>query len=243
MQLNLRHVISDEILIYPGYVPVPGVKYRVFHYGLEFRVGNWSFDKAKWRHMDVVNKCWAMFPNPPDPSTLDHSNEDSLQRDLLSIECVNSLNEALRSHHERKKCPNPNSLSAPTRETPHPPSLSTPKQKSPEPPSLPSPNREITSEVRASKEFQKNDDFDASRRDLELKNESHGLSPPAETNQTFTSMRFWIIGLWVFSIFGFVAVMLMMISRRRGLRKRGKTFKAKRRTAHSGFWDRNAEVS
>lgn len=243
MQLNLRHVISNEILIYPGYVPVPGVNYRVFHYGLEFRVGNWSFDKAKWRHIDVVNKCWAKFPDPPDPSTLDRSNEDSLQRDLFSIECAKSLNVALYRYHERKKCPDPNSLSTPTRETPDPPSLSTPTQKTPDPPSLPSTDRETTSEITASRKFGKVEEIDASRHNSELKNETQELSPPAETNQTFTSMRFWIIGLWAFSIIGFVVVMFVMISSRKGQRKRGKTFKTKRKTSYSGSWDRNAEMS
>ncbi|PIN07026.1 hypothetical protein CDL12_20419 [Handroanthus impetiginosus] len=235
-ELNLRHVISDEILIYPGYVPAPGVNYRVFHYGLEFRVGSWSFDKAKWRHADVVNKCWAKFPDPPDPSTLDRSDKDSLRRDLLSIECMNSLNEALHHHHEQMQCPDPNSLSTPTRETLDPHSLSPPTRKTPDPLSLSSPNRETTSEITASRKFEKLEEIDAS-------NKSQELSPPAETNQTFTSMRFWIIGLWIFSIFGFLAVMSMMISRQKGQRKRSKSYKSKRRTSYSGFWDRNVEIS
>ncbi|KAK6155251.1 hypothetical protein DH2020_009499 [Rehmannia glutinosa] len=233
----------NEILIYPGYVPVPGVNYRVFHYGLEFRVGNWSFDKAKWRHMDVVNKCWAKFPDPPDPSTLDRSNAETLQRDLLSIECMNSLNQAITRHHEIAKCPDPNSLSPPVKVSPNPPSLSTPTQKTPDRPSLPSPDRETDSKIVTSRKFGEIDEIDDSVIKPEVKNESQELSPPAETNQTFSSMRFWIIGLWVFSIVGFVAVMVMMISRRKGLRKRGKTFKTKRRTSYMGSWDRNAEIS
>ncbi|XP_042498146.1 peptidyl serine alpha-galactosyltransferase isoform X2 [Macadamia integrifolia] len=103
-ELNLRHLISSEILIYPGYVPERGVKYRVFHYGLEFSVGNWSFDKANWRNVDVVNKCWAKFPDPPDPALFDSTDENILQRDLLSIECARTLNEALRLHHQRRNC-------------------------------------------------------------------------------------------------------------------------------------------
>ncbi|KAM7280724.1 hypothetical protein ACFE04_007858 [Oxalis oulophora] len=110
-ELNLRHIVNKDILIYPGYVPEPGVKYRVFHYGLEFTVGNWSFDKAKWRDTDVANKCWAKFPDPPDPSMLDKTDENTLQRDLLSIECGRKLNEALLLHHKRRKCPNPDSIS------------------------------------------------------------------------------------------------------------------------------------
>ncbi|CAL5191681.1 unnamed protein product [Lathyrus oleraceus] len=103
-ELKLRHTINREIMIYPGYAFEPSIKYRVFHYGLRFSIGNWSFDKAKWRETDIVNKCWAKFPEPPDPSTLDHDNEKSLQQNLLSIECVKTLNEALHQHHERVGC-------------------------------------------------------------------------------------------------------------------------------------------
>lgn len=98
-------------MIYPRYVPQPGINYRVFHYGLQFSVGNWSFDKAKWREVDMVNKCWAKFPEPPDASSLDLDDDKILQQNLLSIECVKTLNEALHMHHERKACPKASSLS------------------------------------------------------------------------------------------------------------------------------------
>ncbi|KAL7613352.1 hypothetical protein Lser_V15G07810 [Lactuca serriola] len=103
-ELKLQHVISREIMIYPGYAPEPGVKYRVFHYGLDFGVGNWSFDKANWRDVDLVNNCWAKFPDPPETLEADRTNEETYQRDLLSIECGKTLNEALQSHHERRRC-------------------------------------------------------------------------------------------------------------------------------------------
>lgn len=226
-QLNFRHVISNKILVYPGHVPVPGVKYRVFHYSSEFRVGNWSFNKANWTNSDMVNKCWAKFPDPPDPSTLNRSNEDSVQRDLLSIECVNSLNEALRSHHERKKCPDPSTFSPPIQETP-------------DHPILPPPNSDSASEeITASRKLGKIDKVDALRHNSELKNESQELSPPEVTkqtpevtNQTFTSVRFWIVGLLAFSVLSFLAVILMIISNHRGQRKRGKALRTKRRTAY-----------
>lgn len=96
--------------MYPGYVPQPGVNYRVFHYGLVFTVGDWSFDKSKWRDVDLVNKCWAKFPDPPDPSTLDRTNEDAYHRDLLSIECGRTLNDALYLHHKRRNCRDPLTL-------------------------------------------------------------------------------------------------------------------------------------
>jgi peptidyl serine alpha-galactosyltransferase len=111
MQLKLRHTINREIMIYPGYVFEPSIKYRVFHYGLPFGVGNWSFDKAKWREIDIVNKCWAKFPEPPDPSSLNRDDEKSLQQNLLSIECIKTLNDALDQHHERMGCNRDSSLS------------------------------------------------------------------------------------------------------------------------------------
>lgn len=105
MQLNLKHIVRRDILIYPGYVPEPGVSYKVFHYGLRFTVGNWSFDKADWRNTDMVNTCWAKFPEPPHPSNVTSMDEKALQRDLLSIECGRTLNRALQLHHEQRKCP------------------------------------------------------------------------------------------------------------------------------------------
>ncbi|OIW14440.1 hypothetical protein TanjilG_15353 [Lupinus angustifolius] len=116
-ELKLRHTINSKILIYPGYVPEPGITYRVFHYGLRFSVGNWSFDKADWRDIDMVSRCWAKFPDPPDPLTLNHANEKNLQQNLLSIECVKMLNEALHRHHEQRDCPGAKSLSTLKRET------------------------------------------------------------------------------------------------------------------------------
>ncbi|XP_020584334.1 peptidyl serine alpha-galactosyltransferase [Phalaenopsis equestris] len=103
-ELNLKHIVRRDILIYPGYVPERGVNYKVFHYGLRFTVANWSFDKADWRITDMVNTCWAKFPEPPHPSNLTTSDEKALQRDLLSIECGQALNRALQFHHDRRKC-------------------------------------------------------------------------------------------------------------------------------------------
>lgn len=259
MQLNLRHVVSNEILIYPGYVPVPGVRYRVFHYGLEYRVGNWSFDKAQWRHTDVVNKCGTTFPDPPDTSTLDRTNEDSFQRDLLSIECAESLNEALRLHHERRNCSDPNSLPPPARETRTREIIDQESSHEVEKHDDSREKLRESIEIATAREFEKVDETDATSKIATVKkfgedeidglnsdpvvkpkdDERELLSPPAETNQTFTWMRFWIIGLWVFAIFSFMVVMFMMISRRKGHKRRGKSLKSKRRNSSAGFWDMN----
>lgn len=215
-------------MIYPGYVPVPGVKYRVFHYGLEFRIGNWSFDKANWRHTDVVNTCWAKFPEPPDASTLDKSDEDSLRRDLLSIECVKTLNEALRLHHQRSKCPDPSTLSPPERQRRQ-------RQRGTDGTTV---SRKIgKAEERKAEEIHSIRDNTMPKNDTE----EEALSPPAVANQTFKSVKFWIIALWAICAFGFVAVMSMMLSSHRGQKKRGKSYKGKRRSSYSGAWDKNGQ--
>ena len=110
LQLNLRHRIDGSLMMYPGYGPQLGINYRVFHYGLDFKVGNWRFDKGNWKNTDLVRTCWAKFPDPPDPITLDRTDEDAYNRDLLSIECARTLNEALYLHHKRRNCPDPNIL-------------------------------------------------------------------------------------------------------------------------------------
>lgn len=202
-ELKLRHLINSEILIYPGYVPEPGVKYRVFHYGLEFKVGNWSFDKANWRDTDVVNKCWAKFPDPPDPLTLDQSNEDILQRDLLSIECGKTLNDALELHHKKRNCPDPHSLSTSKHDT--------------------------GKEDSSSRKFGRFDGSNAVRSNPVPTKNSEETSPPVPKDGLFGSLRFWVVALWMISGLGFLAVMFMVFSGRKSKGSKSKTYRSRRR--------------
>lgn len=219
-ELKLKHTISNEILIYPGYVPEPNVKYRVFHYGLRFSVGNWSFDKADWREVDVVNKCWAKFPDPPDPSTLDQANKENLRRDMLSIECGKTLNEALELHH-KKKCPSADSL-------------------------LISKGDEKTEESGTSREIGNTDGTIDSVTNRVVTNHSEELAsvqkeelPSVQKDEIPSSFRFWVVFLWAFSGFGFLVVIFVVCSghRRRGTRM--KHHSRRRRSMHSGFMESN----
>lgn len=194
-------------MIYPGYIPEPGVKYRVFHYGLEYRVGNWSFDKANYRNVEMVNRCWAKFPDPPDSSTLDHTDENILQRDLLSIECIKTLNDALRLHHERRNCPDPSTLSTSKPNT--------------------------VKEIAMSRKFGSFDEINAVRSDHLPNNSSHGLSKPAVIDRMFSSFRFWLVALWVFAGFGFLAVMFVVFSSGKRKGTRGKNYRNKRRSSYT----------
>lgn len=58
--VGLRHKISDDLMIYPGYVPREGTEPILLHYGLSFTVGNWSFDKAEHQDDDIVYDCLTL---------------------------------------------------------------------------------------------------------------------------------------------------------------------------------------
>ncbi|CAO2818060.1 unnamed protein product [Amaranthus hypochondriacus] len=217
-ELNLRHGIDNSIMMYPGYVPQPGVNYKVFHYGLLFKVGNWSFDKAIWRNTDLVNKCWAKFPDPPDPLSLDKTDDDAYNRDLLSIECARTLNEALYLHHKRRHCPDPQ-----TRATME----------------LVAGNKE-----KIFRKFRKIIDRDSTK---SISSDSidyrDSLKPPA-SDQLFSSFRIWVVVLWVVCFFGFMALMAKLFSGGKKRKTKGKHHKGKKMTSNSGLFylrGRNSE--
>ncbi|KAJ4973013.1 hypothetical protein NE237_006187 [Protea cynaroides] len=174
-ELNLRRLISSEILIYPG-------------------VGNWSFDKANWKNVDVVNKCWAKFPDPPDPTSLDSTDENILQRDLLSIECARTLNEALHLHHQRRNC----STSI----------------------------IETTRKLEATKETMLPRKVWMTIGTLNEVGSSKVHSDPNVVDHTFSSYIVWMVGLWGFSTLGFLAVMSLVLSGRKGEGARRAFFEA-----------------
>ncbi|OIW06432.1 hypothetical protein TanjilG_05203 [Lupinus angustifolius] len=212
-ELKLKHKVNTEILIYPGYVPVPGVKYRVFHYGLQFRVGNWSFDKADWREVDMVNRCWAKFPDPPDPSTLDHAGEDELRRDLLSIECGKTLNDALNLHHERR-CTNANSFST-------------------------SEGDERTDVSRISSKIGNLDENIDSISNNKSTNHSEKSESVQKDDEVPSSFRFWVLTLWAFSAIGFLVVIFVVYSGHKRRGTRSKHHRSRRRSSHAGYMEMN----
>ncbi|GAB2229682.1 hypothetical protein Drorol1_Dr00013933 [Drosera rotundifolia] len=204
-ELSLRHIINSKMMIYPGYVPEPGTSYRVFHYGLEFKVGNWSFDKAKWRETDMVNKCWAKFPDPPDPLELDTMDENARQRDLLSIECARTLNDALYLHHKRRNCFDASSLTTS--------------------------EKEKGSKILSARKLGKRDQMNAVRSKPVARNESR--ESPEVKDQTFSSFGFWIVAVWATLFLGFAALMFVVFSRGRRRKLRGKHHRSRKRSSHS----------
>ncbi|KAG0581068.1 hypothetical protein KC19_4G222300 [Ceratodon purpureus] len=106
-EVGLRHKISDEVMIYPGYIPAPGVEPLLMHYGLPFNVKEWRFAKLEHHDDDLVYKCNHLFPAPPYPDEVERTQLDrnQLRAELLSIECINTINEGLVFHHESHGCP------------------------------------------------------------------------------------------------------------------------------------------
>ena len=98
------------MMLYPGYVPLRDVDPHILHYGLEFSVGSWRFNKADWHDEDMTNVCWKFFPDPPNPSSLVFADVDELRKDTISIECGRTLNNALYLHHKRRGCPDPTAI-------------------------------------------------------------------------------------------------------------------------------------
>ncbi|KAG0475280.1 hypothetical protein HPP92_014966 [Vanilla planifolia] len=204
-ELNLRHIIRRDILIYPGYIPEPGVNYKVFHYGLRFFVGNWSFDKADWRGTDMVNTCWKKFPEPPTPSSLSRAVENALQRDLLSIECAEALNKALQLHHERRKCPVKSTINM------HSALLGMKDDES----------KELVHKTR----------------NLPVPKFSANVSQFRHPKIIDRSLRIWMIGIWTLSVVGFLVVISMVLSSRKGETSRIKMTRKKK--PYTGLSEKN----
>ncbi|KAL8136573.1 hypothetical protein V2J09_002574 [Rumex salicifolius] len=108
-EVGLRHKITNDLMIYPGDVPRKGVEPILFHYGLPFKVGNWSFKKLEYHEFTAAYDCGLLFPQPPFPKEvrLMETDPDKLRGLMLSIECMNTLNEGLLLHHAAKECPKP----------------------------------------------------------------------------------------------------------------------------------------
>lgn len=207
-------------MMYPGYAPIRGVDYKVFHYGLTYKVGDWVFDKAEWRDTDLVNKCWAKFPDPPDPLTLDRSNEDAYNRDLLSIECARTLNDALYLHHKQRNCPDPSTLAT----------LDMMAAK----------KEEIT------RKFRKVIESDATISNSRENDESEEPLKRPTSDKVFSSFRFWVVALWVVSLLGFLVLMVTVCHGGKKRKTKGKHHKNKKRSSYTGLFDlngRNAEIS
>lgn len=255
-EINLRHRIRNDIMLYPGYIPIPGTEPRVLHYGIEFGVGNWKFDKAVWRDTDMTNVCWKLFPEPPNASTLTSTDDNNLRRDKISIECVRTLNEALRLHHVRRNCPDLHSEQIYNKNIVHvqtPPALfdqdqiknnffedlkQIPLEKTK---SYDNVNHDKSDEIlkitkrtiRNSKSFNQGT--------IAMQEDERVLKIDATNHLVAVTPRYWMVALWTISVLGFLVVVSTLFSRQKIDGPRKKNPRNRQRHSHSSKSDTNGD--
>jgi len=112
-ELKVRE--DPDHMLYPGYKPWSDISAdpNVLHYGLEFKVGPWKYDKHSWSNVDMlscsVHQPGKTFPQPPTIESLEGTpaypkDKRMAQGYQLSIETITTLNQALRDHHRRQGC-------------------------------------------------------------------------------------------------------------------------------------------
>ena len=134
---NSRLLPMHRVMLYPGYSPTSLREApNILHYGVNFAISqedpklDYSFDKHWYRDFEPLN-CYpwtkkdsedrvqeGLFPNPPHPSELS-SKGINLLKDLLVMETVASLNEALCLRHTRN-CPPSTELDTACRKVKYP---------------------------------------------------------------------------------------------------------------------------
>lgn len=89
--MGLRHKIDDEVMIYPGYIPVPNVEPLLMHYGLPFKVGSWEFAKLDHHDDDLVHECNRLFAAPPYPHEVNPIYIKMKSRGELTLEILQQI--------------------------------------------------------------------------------------------------------------------------------------------------------
>lgn len=255
-EINLRHRIRNDIMLYPGYIPIPGTEPRVLHYGIEFGVGNWKFDKAVWRDTDMTNVCWKLFPEPPNASTLTSTDDNNLRRDKISIECVRTLNEALRLHHVRRNCPDLHSEQIFNKNIVHvqtPPALfdqdqiknnffedlkQIPLEKTK---SYDNVNHDKSDEILkiTKKTIRNSKSFNQGT--IAMQEDERVLKIDATDHLVAVTPRYWMVALWTISVLGFLVVVSTLFSRQKIDGPRKKNPRNRQRHSHSSKSDTNGD--
>eukprot|EP00210_Caulerpa_lentillifera_P003719 g3552.t1 len=112
---GIRHKLEPTVQMYPGYAvkDIP----LIVHYGLNHTLGDFWFDKHVHMNFDTT-KCppWdlsfnrpqemdgGLFPHPPLPHEVKSKDARKMYGDLLLIEVINTINQALCKRH-REHCP------------------------------------------------------------------------------------------------------------------------------------------
>lgn len=98
-EIGLRHSIRDDVLLTPGYPP----RYEptLLRYDQWCKFGDKHFNKLSYKSGFNIQNCKQYFPIPPDLQLLDTTDLEQLGTELICVEQVTVLNEALCEYHKR----------------------------------------------------------------------------------------------------------------------------------------------
>jgi hypothetical protein len=94
-QLNISHVVTKDVMLYPGYEPYLQRQPYILHYGIDYTVKNVLFNKMTHTNL-YISKCNGFLFNNAD---LDINTS---KKDSISIENIDQLNSALCYFYEEK---------------------------------------------------------------------------------------------------------------------------------------------
>ena len=105
-EVGLRHSIRQDVLLTPGNPPL--YEPTLLHYDQWCKFGERRFNKMSYKSGFSVQNCRQYFPRPPDLELLLGQKElmgiGELGTELMCIEQVSVLNEALCEYHKRSCC-------------------------------------------------------------------------------------------------------------------------------------------
>jgi len=105
-EVGLRHSIRQDVLLTPGNPPLH--EPTLLHYDQWCKFGERRFNKMSYKSGFSVQNCRQYFPRPPDLEVLLGQKElmglGEFGTELMCIEQVSVLNEALCEYHKRSCC-------------------------------------------------------------------------------------------------------------------------------------------
>lgn len=159
----------------------------------------------------MTNNCWQFFPEPPDQSTLPKNITSwDFARDNISIECVRTLNEALRLHHVQRGCHTP---------PPPPPKaiieMTTKVGTNAINMSVDDENERPKNSSPSQHKVAKKLSLRKSNRLKNIKSLIKDNSKILQSIPTLISPRFWMVGLWALLVSFFLLLISALFSRNR----------------------------
>ena len=98
--IGLQHIVRDDVVMFAG-LP-PAYEPALIHYGLFCQAGQQTFNKLSYKSGFNVRSCDQYFPEPPSLDSVRGSSE--MGTELVCVEQVAVLNEALCEYHRRTCC-------------------------------------------------------------------------------------------------------------------------------------------